>query len=301
MTRMRSNRMRIVFMGTPDFAVPCLARILDEGHDVVGVFCQPDKPKGRGYTLTPPPVKQLAEAKGIPVYQPTKLRDGSALEVLRELAPELIVVVAYGRILPLDILEMPRLGCVNIHASLLPKLRGAAPIQWSVINGDEVTGITVMYMAEGMDTGDIILTEETPIALDETAGELFGRLSVMGADCLAKVLPLLESGAAPRTPQDDTLATYAPMLDKAMGEIDFTKSGREIVNLGRGLNPAPCAYTAVGGKRLKVHKAAVVSAELLGDRKRLVMSCGDGAVELLLVQPEGKKVMEGSAYRMGIR
>jgi len=297
--------MRIVFMGTPDFAVPCLARLIQDGHDIPGVFSQPDKPRGRGYTLTPPPVKELALAHGIPVHQPAKLRDGEAERLLRELAPELIVVVAYGKILPPQILEIPPLGCVNVHASLLPKLRGAAPIQWSIIGGDEETGVTTMYMAEGMDTGDIILQRRTPIGPEETAGELFARLSALGAQCLAEILPLLAQGTAPRIPQDEAAATYAPMLDKQTGMIDFSKSAREICCLVRGVTPAPGARTLCGGKLLKVHRAAPAPGfagepgRVLDD-KRLVVGCGDSeAVELLTVQPEGKKPMEGAAFLCG--
>ena len=299
--------MRIVFMGTPDFAVPCLEMLYDSEHDVVGVFCQPDRPKGRGYTLTPPPVKTSALSKGTPVYQPENLKDGTAAEVLRELAPDLIAVVAYGRMLPDEILELPRLGCINIHGSLLPKLRGAAPIQWSVINGDDVTGITVMYMAQEMDSGDIIFTQETKISPEETAGELFSRLSVMGADCLKRALPMLESGTAPRIPQNHTAATFAPMIEKSMGEIDFTKTAAEIVNLVRGLNPSPCAYTHIGGKRVKVHKAAArydvsgKAGEILSERGSLLIACADGAAALLQVQPDGKKIMDGGAFAAGIR
>ena len=296
--------LNIVFMGTPDFAVPCLARLLADGHRLPAVFSQPDKPRGRGYTLTPPSVKQLALEHAIPVYQPAGLRDGQALSILRELAPDLIVVVAYGKILPPAILELPALGCVNVHASLLPELRGAAPIQWSVINGDTRTGITTMFMAEGLDTGDIILQRETSIGPEETAGELFDRLSLLGAQCLAETLPLLSGGQAPRMPQDDTRATYAPMIDKSVCAIDFTKSAQAICNLVRGLNPAPCAHTHLEGRLLKIHKARPVDAcsgeaGALLDTKRLIVGCGDGAVELLTVQPEGKRAMDGAAFACG--
>lgn len=298
--------MRIVFMGTPDFAVPCLERLIGDGHEVAAVFSQPDKPKGRGYTLAPTPVKACAEAHHIPVHQPQKLKDGSAEELLRGLAPDLAVVVAYGRILPPALLAVPKMGCVNVHGSLLPKLRGAAPIQWSVINGDTVTGVTTMFMAEGMDTGDILLQRETPIGPEETAGELFERLAPLGADCLSETLRLLEKGALTPTPQDHGKATHAPMLDKELARIDFEKTACEISCLVRGTNPAPCARTFFGGKMLKVHRALPIlgfsgnPGELLS-AERLIVGCGDGAVELLSVQPEGKRPMEGAAYLLGRR
>lgn len=297
--------MKIVFMGTPDFAVPCLQRIIDMGHKVTGVFTQPDKPKGRGMELAPPPVKELALKYGITVYQPEKLRDGTALEILRKLEPDLIVVVAYGRILPKEILMLPPLGCVNVHGSLLPKYRGAAPIQWSVINGDAVTGVTTMYMDEGMDTGDMILKSETAIGEDETAGELFDRLCGIGADCLEETLKLIGEGRAPRTPQDHGQATHAPMLEKKMGEIDFGKSAGELHNLIRGLSPWPGAYTKFGGKLLKIHGTKPVQqsgqpGEIL-DAERAVIACGSGAIELLVVQPEGKARMSGAEFLRGRR
>ena len=294
--------MNIVFMGTPDFAVPCLERILAEGHRVSAVFTQPDRPRGRGHKLQPPPVKAFALERDIPVHQPVKLRDGAALALLRKYAPELIVVVAYGRILPVDILELPPLGCVNVHASLLPRLRGAAPIQRAIINGDTVTGVTTMYMAQGMDTGDMILQRETPIGDMETAGELFERLAALGAECLADTLPLLERGEAPRTAQDDSLATYAPMIHKSMAAIDFAMPAEKICALVRGLSPSPLAYTRfAGGVRLCVHRAVSVSGmsgkpgEVL-DERRLIVACGEGAVELLTVQPDGKRPMENIAF-----
>lgn len=298
--------MRIVFMGTPDFAVPCLARLIADGYGIAGVFSQPDRPKGRGYRLLPTPVKSLALMHDIPVFQPEKLRDGAALSILKELAPDLIVVVAYGRVLPREILELPRFGCVNVHASLLPKLRGAAPIQWSIINGDEKTGVTTMFMAGGLDTGDIILREETPVGAEETAGELFERLSAMGAALLSKTVPLLMNGTAPREKQDDSKATYAPMLDKSAAKLDFTKTPRELCDLIRGLNPAPMAFTKFDGRVVKVLKARPAEGccgkpgEVL-DPKRLVVACKGGAVTLLSVQPEGKKTMTGEAFACGKR
>jgi len=293
-------------MGTPDFAVPCLERIIADGHTVCGVFCQPDRPKGRGMVLLPPPVKQTAVARGIPVFQPTKLRDGQAAQILCDLAPDIIVVVAYGRILPREILELPRLGCVNVHASLLPRWRGAAPVQWSIIHGDTLTGVTTMHMAEGLDTGDMILASPTQIEDGETYGQLLARLSQMGADLLSQTLPLLETGTAPRTPQDDSLATLAPPISKEMARLDFTASPLDFCNLVHGMNPNPGASARFAGGVLKVH-AAVPAPDFTGQPgeilhpKRLIVGCGEGAVELLSVQPQGKKAMEGSAWRNGLR
>ena len=300
--------MRIVFMGTPDFAVPCLERVLADGYEVAGVFTQPDKPQGRRMVLTPPPVKELALARGIPVYQPAKMRDGEALGILTELAPDLIVVVAYGKILPKDILDCPKLGCVNVHGSLLPKYRGAAPIQWTVLNGDPVAGVTTMFMAQGMDTGDMILKAETPVGPDETAGELFDRLAPMGAQLLSDTLKLFAAGGpVPRTPQREEDATSAPMLTKAMGELDFEKDAGTLHNLVRGMNPWPGAWTLCGGRTLKVHAArpaentqGAAPGTLLSG-KALTVACGEGALELLTVQPEGKGRMSGEDYRRGAR
>lgn len=298
--------MRIVFMGTPDFAVPCLQRLIDDGHTVAGVFTQPDKPKGRGYTLTPPPVKELALAVGIPVHQPTKLRDGTALAILKELAPELVVVVAYGRILPKDILDCPTLGCINIHGSLLPKYRGAAPIQWTVLNGEPTGGVTAMYMAEGMDTGDLLLSVETPIGENETSGELYARLAPMGANCLSATIHHIETDTVIATPQDGALATAAPMLTKAMGQVDLSMDAGQLHNLIRGLNPWPSvSITAPDGKTLKLHRAILCEGsgavgEIL-DSKRLIVACGTGALELTEVQPEGKGRMSGGDYLRGTR
>lgn len=297
--------MRIVFMGTPDFAVPCLKRLVP-AHDMAGVFSQPDRPKGRGQRLLPTPVKELAASYGIPVFQPEKLRDGNALEQLKRLEPELIVVVAYGRILPKEILELPKFGCVNVHASLLPRLRGAAPVQWSIINGDRETGVTTMFMAEGLDTGDMILQMKTPIEDGETAGGLFERLSGLGADALELTIQKLEAGTAERQKQDESLATYAPMIDKKLANLDFNKSPRELCDLIRGLNPAPTAFSRLDCKVLKI-LAAKPDLEYTGkpgeilDAKRLIVGCAGGAIELLSVRPEGKKPMSGEEFARGKR
>ncbi len=298
--------MRIVFMGTPDFAAAILERLISTGRNVVGVFSQPDKPVGRKQIIEPTPVKKLALEHGIPVFQPAKMKDGTALEMMKSLSPDLVVVAAYGRILPKELLDVPPLGCVNVHGSLLPKYRGAAPIQWSVINGDPVTGVTTMYMAEGMDTGDMILKLETEIGGDETAGELFERLSVLGADSIEKTLELFDRESVPREPQNDAEATLAPMLKKEMGEIDFEKSPEEIHNLVRGLCPWPVAFTFVDGKTVKVYKAEKAEgffgkAGTLLDEKRFIVGCGDGALELVTVQLEGKKQMSGGDFIRGKR
>ena len=297
--------MRIVFMGTPDFAVPCLQRLLEDGHEVPAVFTQPDKPAGRHAVLTPPPVKQLALSHGIPVYQPAKMRDGTAAALLRELAPDCLVVVAYGRILPQEILDVPPRGCVNIHGSLLPRYRGAAPIQWSVIRGETVTGVTSMFMDAGMDTGDIIDTLTTPIGENETAGELFERLAPLGARLLSTTLAAIADGTVTRRPQNDAEATMAPMLEKAMGRLDLTRPAQELHNQVRGMNPWPGAFCTAGGKTLKIHETRVAAGSgapgtlLCADP--VTVACGEGALQLVTVQPEGKPRMAAEAWLRGAR
>lgn len=298
--------MKVVFMGTPDFAVPTLQRLLDDHHQVLAVYTQPDKPVGRGYQLREPPVKALAKAHDIPVYQPKTLRDGQAAEEIAALAPDAVVVVAYGKILPREILDIPKYGCINLHASLLPKYRGAGPIQWSVIRGEQVTGVTSMYMGEGLDTGDVILRQETPIGPEETASELHDRLSVMGAQCISETLSLLEAGRAKRHPQNDGEATLAPMIDKHLGELDWKKSAGELHNLVRGLSGWPVAYTYLDGKLLKIHRAAVCELPSPGpgvvlEGERFLVGCGDGVLELREVQLEGKQRMEASLFLRGRR
>lgn len=300
--------MRIVFMGTPSFAVPSLQALLDSGHAVVGVFTQPDKPVGRKQILQPPPVKETALAAGIPVYQPATLKDGAALAILQDLQPDLIAVAAYGKILPPAILELPRYGCVNVHASLLPKYRGAAPIQWCVLNGEPKTGVTMMHMAEGLDTGDIISQAETPIDPDETAGELQDRLAVIGAKLLVDTLPALEAGTAPRTPQEDSLSCYASMLTKALSPIDWSKSAWEIHCKVRGLAPWPSATAVLDGVHCKIlktkqtdrHADVPAGTVVQADKKGLLVACGDGSVlEILELQPDGKKPMAAAAFLLG--
>lgn len=295
--------MKIVFMGTPEFAEASLQKLLETDHQIVGVFTQPDKPKGRGYKLVAPPVKELALAYNIPVFQPQKMRDGTALEILQELQPDLIAVVAYGKILPKEILELPRYGCINVHGSLLPKYRGAGPIQWSVINGESVTGVTTMYMGEGLDTGDMILKKETPIGENETYGELHDRLKEIGAQALVETIELIEQGKAPREVQDDSLSSYAPMLDKQIARLDFTKDAQTLHNLIRGLSPWPVAHTTVDGKLLKVHRAVLASGkgqpgEVINSKK-FIVACKEGALELLEVQLEGGKRMKGEDFLRG--
>ncbi len=298
--------MRIVFMGTPDFAAAILQRLIDTGRNVVGVFSQPDKPVGRKQIITPTATKVVAMEHNIPVFQPAKLRDGEALEILKELKPDITVVAAYGKILPKEMLDVAPLGNVNVHGSLLPKYRGSAPIQWSVINGDKVTGITTMFMAEGMDTGDMIMKFELPIGEDETAGELFDRMAELGAESIEKTLELFDKGEVKAEPQNEEEATYAPMLKKEMGEIDYSKTAEEIHNRSRGLNPWPMAYTFLDGKSIKIHEAKAAEGfsgeegKLL-DEKRFIVGCKNGAIEFITVQPEGKNKMSGADFIRGRR
>lgn len=299
--------MRTLFMGTPDFAVPCLKSLIDAGHEVCGVFTQPDKPKGRGYTLTPPPVKVLAQESGIPVYQPKTLKDGEALTIVKELSPEVIVVVAYGKILPKEIIEYPAFGCINVHASLLPRYRGAAPIQWCVLNGEKETGVTTMFMDVGLDTGDMLLKAATPIGDNETAGELHDRLSKLGAELIVETLTKLQSGALIREKQKDGDSCYAPMLTKELSRIDWNKPAQSVHNQIRGLSPWPTAQTRLCGKVLKIHasrlsdKASGGPGEIVS-LEPLVVACGENtALELLQVQFEGKKRMAAADFLRGHR
>lgn len=295
--------MRLLFMGTPEFAVPCLARLIADGYEIAGVFTQPDKPKGRGHKLAPPPVKELALQHNLPVYQPEKLRDGRALEIFRSLKPDLAVVVAYGRILPKELLEVPPFGCINVHGSLLPKYRGAAPIQWSVLNGDPSGGITTMYMAEGLDSGDMILQEETPIGENETSGELYERLSQMGASLLLETVKRVLAGNAPRIPQEESQATLAPMLEKSMGQLDFSKPAFAVHKWICGMNPWPAAFTLLDGMPVKVYRSRIVQGEgepgTILPGKGLTIACGQGAVELLEIQAQGGKRMAAADYLRG--
>ena len=277
--------MKLVFMGTPDFAEVSLQAILDQGkHQVLAVFSQPDKPKGRGYQLAPPPVKVLAQKYGIPVYQPASVRTEETLDLLKELNPEVLVVVAYGKILPKAVLDLPPKGCINVHGSLLPKYRGAAPIQWTVLNGDEVGGVSTMYMDVGMDTGDILLEERTPVGENETAGELFDRLADLGAQLLLKTLDQVQEGTVTPRKQQEELATHAPMLTKEMAQLDFSKDAKELYNLVRGMNPWPVARTSLGKKLLKVFSTRPLEGPVgepgtvVQSGATLVVACGQGAL-----------------------
>ena len=300
--------MRVVFMGTPDFAAESLRAVLDAGHEVSGVFTQPDRPKGRGMKLTPCETKQLALERGLTVYQPDSVRTEEALELMRSLAPDVLCVVAYGKILPDAMLAIPRLGAVNVHGSLLPKYRGAAPIQWSVLNGDEYAGVTTMYLAHDMDAGDIIYREATPVGEYETAGELFDRLAAMGARLLVKTLAAMEAGSAPREAQDHAEATYVGQLDKSICPIDWEAGPREIVKHICGLNPWPVATMELNGDTLKVYAArytdtvtgkapgSVVSAGKAG----LEIACGGGkSVMITELQAPGKKRMSAHDWLVG--
>ena len=296
--------MRIVFMGTPDFAVPSLQALIDAGHDVCAVYTQPDKPQGRKQILTAPPVKTLALEHNIPVFQPNTLKNEDEQARLRELAPEVIIVVAYGKLLPKAVLDIPPHGCINVHGSLLPRWRGAAPIQWAVIAGDEMAGVTTMQMAEGLDTGDMLLTYETKVGEKETAGELFDRLAQSGAELLTQTLVKLDE-IEPR-PQDDAQSCYAHMLDKQMAVIDWSKSAHEIDCLIRGLNPWPIALTTLSGERLKVFAAEKAAGNgepgtvLEADPKKgLTVACGEGALGLTEIQLVGGKRMKATDFLRG--
>ena len=296
--------MRIVFMGTPDFAVPCLEALIKDGNELAGVFTQPDKPKGRGYTLTPPPVKVCAQKYGIQVFQPDTFKDGRAFEILKGLAPELIVVVAYGKLLPKDVLELPEYGCINVHASLLPEYRGAAPIQWAVLDGRKKTGVTAMLMDVGLDTGDMLLKAETEISENETASDLHDKLSLLGAELITKVVRLAKEGRLEREKQDDSLSCYASMLTKEMSAIDFTKSAQQVHNKVRGLNSWPSASAVLNNKRIKIHRTVITKGNgepgQVLSLSPLVVACGEGAVEILELQPEGKKKMSAQAFVNGL-
>lgn len=293
-------------MGTPDFAVPALKALCESEHEVCAVFTQPDKPKGRGYKLMPPPVKELAQSYGIPVFQPESLKRDpkAATDILSSFCPDVIVVAAYGKILPKEVLELPKYGCVNIHGSLLPKYRGAAPIQRAVLNGDKTAGVTTMQMAEGLDTGDILLMSETEIGQDETSAELFDRLSQLGAQLMLQTLEKIDSITP--TPQNESESCYAAMLSKDMCPIDFTKSAFEVHKHICGLSDWPCATTKLGGKLLKVYKSHIENMDkVLGqpgaiiDEKSFTVACGKGSVSFTVVQAEGSKRMNTADYLRG--
>ena len=293
--------MRILYMGTPDFAVAPLEALCAAGHEVCAVLTQSDKPTGRGYKMTPPPVKVAALAHGIPVYQPDTLKNNAIADLLAQVQPELIAVAAYGKILPEYVLNYPKFGCLNVHASLLPKYRGAAPINRCIMEGASETGVTIMYMEKGLDTGDMLLWESTPITDEDNAETLHDRLAEIGARLLVQTLERLPNLTPVK--QDDAAHTYAPMLNKSDCRIDFTKSAREVFNQIRGLSPFPGAFTTLEGKMLKVYAAAVVNGKgtpgTVIDGEGLTVACGEGAVRLTSIKPEGKKAMTDSQYLNG--
>ncbi len=296
--------MRVIFMGTPDFAVPSLQALLDRGDDICAVFTQPDKPKGRGHKLQPPPVKELALRHSLPVLQPDTLRDEAVQESIAELEPDAIIVVAYGKLLPSKVLSVPRLGCINVHGSLLPKYRGAAPIQWAVIKGEKTTGVTTMFMAEGMDTGDMLLKSETEVGPEETSGELFDRLKLLGAKLLTETLDKLEQGELKAIPQDGTQATLAPLLKKEMSALDWSEPAQRIHDRIRGLNPWPCAAAVLDGKRIKLLASQVIEGEGIPGTAynldgELAAACGRGMLRITELQADTGKRMSGKDYLLG--
>ena len=301
--------MRIVFMGTPDFAVPSLEALLKAGHEIAAVYTQPDKPKGRGHKLQAPPVKELALQHNIPVYQPVTLRKPEAIEELRALEPELIVVAAYGRILPEYILNYPRYGCINVHGSLLPKYRGAAPIQRAVINGDSETGVTIMRMAKGMDTGDMILKRSTPILPSDTSGTVFDRLAVLGAEALLEAIDRIADGTAEYVVQNEEEATHAPMIDKAEGALDFSWPAQTLRNRVMGMNPSPGAFIELANYRLKLFDAYLddqtssAPGTVTAIKKNgISIACGDGfSVRFESVQKQGKNRIDAYSYACGAK
>lgn len=299
--------MRIIYMGTPEFAVSALEAIVDAGHEVVACYTQPDKAKGRSRKPVPTPVKMKAQEYDIPVYQPVKLREQENVDRIREYEPDAIVVAAYGQILPESILAVPRYGCINIHASLLPKYRGAAPIEWAIIDGEKETGVTTMYMAKGLDTGDMIERSVVPITADDTGETLHDKLAAAGAELILSTLDKLAAGTAVRTPQDDSLSCYASMLSKDMGRLDFTRPASYLERLVRGLQPWPCAYTSINGKSVKIYGAVATDRDdtfapgqiTEVTKKSFTIACAEGALLIRKLQPEGKKVMDAAAFLAG--
>ena len=297
--------MKIIFMGTPDFAAASLEALIASRHEIQAVVTQPDKPKGRKGELTPSPVKVIAKREGIKVYQPLKVRDEEFVKTLRAYNPDVMVVVAFGQIIPLSILKMPKYGCVNIHGSLLPKYRGAAPIQWAVLDGEKETGITTILMDEGIDTGDILLKKTIKIDAEETSGSLFDKLMALGAKTILETLDELEKGNLTPTKQGESPTAYAKMLNKAMGLIDFTRSAKELDCFVRGMNPWPSAYTLLAGKTLKLWKVRAVGgggkagSVIDIDKESFTIACGEGAIEVLEVQLEGKKRMSAGDFLKG--
>ena len=299
--------MRILFMGTPEFAVASLRRLVEEGHTICGVLTQPDKPRNRGHKVTFSPVKEYALSVGLDVYQPVTLRDEAALELVKGLAPELTVVAAYGKLLPEAILEVPPLGSINVHSSLLPKYRGAAPINWAILNGEETTGVSIMYMAKALDAGDVILQKSTPIGPDEDAPALTARLAQLGAEALSETVAALAAGTAARTPQNEAEMTYAPMLGRELSAMDWTRSAAAISCQVRGLIPWPCAQAEIAGTRFKVYRTAPGGATdkapgtlLSAGKQGIEVACGDGrSLYLTEIQAEGGRRMSAAAYLLG--
>ena len=297
--------MRVVFMGTPDIAATCLKKIIGDGFDVVGVYTQPDRPKGRGMKMVYSPVKEVALQHDLPVFQPENFREDETVDQLRSLQPDVVAVVAYGRILPQRVLDIPPKGCINIHASILPSYRGSAPYQWAVLDGLTETGVTAMYLCREMDAGDMIDVAKTPIGENETAGELLDRLAVLGADLLSKTLGRMAQGEVERRVQDSTKATYAPMLDKTMCPIDWGKTAQQEHNHVRGLHPWPVATAEIGGTKFKIHSTVVVEGSgepgkvLALTKTGLQVACGEGAVEIRSLQAEGGKRMNAPDYFRG--
>ena len=297
--------MRVVFMGTPDIAATCLKKIIGDGFEVVGVYTQPDRPKGRGMKMVYSPVKEVALAHDLPVYQPENFREDETVQQLRQLQPDVVAVVAYGRILPQRVLDIPQKGCINIHASVLPSYRGSAPYQWAVLDGCKETGVTAMYLCREMDAGDMIDVAKTPIGENETAGELLDRLAVLGADLLSKTLGRMAQGNVEATAQDSSRATYAPMLDKTMCPIDWNKTAQQVHDHVRGLHPWPVATAEIGGTKFKIHSTVIVDGSgepgkvLALTKTGLVVACGEGAVEIRSLQAEGGKRMAAPDYFRG--
>lgn len=299
--------MRILFMGTPEFAVASLRRLVEEGHTICGVLTQPDKPRNRGHKVTFSPVKEYALSVCLDVYQPVTLRDEAALELVKGLAPELTVVAAYGKLLPEAILAVPPLGSINVHSSLLPKYRGAAPINWAILNGEETTGVSIMYMAKALDAGDVILQKSTPIGPDEDAPALTARLAQLGAEALSETVAALAAGTADRTPQNEAEMTYAPMLGRELSAMDWTRSAADLSCQVRGLIPWPCAQTEISGTRFKVYRTAPGGATdkapgtlLSAGKQGIEVACGDGrSLYLTEIQAEGGRRMSAAAYLLG--
>ncbi|SNU97840.1 Methionyl-tRNA formyltransferase [Megamonas hypermegale] len=299
----------IIFMGTPDFAVPCLDK-LHQNYNVTAVITQPDRPKGRGQHLAKSPVKVYAEEHNLPVYQPEKIKTAEFTEKLRQMQPDLIIVVAFGQILSQEILDIPKFGCINVHASLLPRWRGAAPIHWSIIGGDTETGVTTMYMDAGLDTGDMILKAKTVITPEMTTAQLHDALMMQGADLLIETIQSIENGTVSREKQDDSLSCYAKMLNNDNCRIDWTKSAQEIHDLVRGLNSWPIAYTTLNGKKFKIWQTKIIDTDTTGKtpgqiidltKKGIIVATGNGAIELLQIQPPNKAKMPASSYINGHR